>query len=119
DPVGRFLAERHGALLAALPTDRQALLVEVDVAEIEVDRLAAPQPGRIHELDEGAVTQGQRSFAVERLELGVDLLGLWRLRQATRTARGEGCVRDAGRSERESQKRSDSRQLSRDRRRRE
>src|SRR5215211_6975540 len=45
EPVGGLLAERHRPFLAALAADMHELLVEVDVGEVEVDRLAAAQSG--------------------------------------------------------------------------
>ena len=56
-PVCGLLAERDDALLAALAPDVDRLLLEVDVAEIEVDRLAAAQPGRVDELEQRAVAE--------------------------------------------------------------
>ena len=41
NPVRSLLAERHDSLLVPLAADADGLLLEVDVAEIEVDRLAA------------------------------------------------------------------------------
>ena len=40
----RFLTERHDALLPALAADVDELLLEVDVLEVEVDRLGARRP---------------------------------------------------------------------------
>src|SRR5918999_440126 len=62
-PQCGLLAERHRSLLSALAADVQELLVEVDVCEVEVDRLATPQPGRVDELDERAVPQCQGTVA--------------------------------------------------------
>ena len=59
EPEGGLLAQRDGALLAALPAHAHALLVEVDVGEIQVDRLAAAQAGGVDELDERAVAQSR------------------------------------------------------------
>ena len=58
-----LLAERDGALLAALAADVEELLLEVDVLEVEADRLGAPQAGRVDELDERAVAQAERPLA--------------------------------------------------------
>ena len=84
DDVRRLLAERHHALLAALPADAHVLLLEVDVAEVEADRLRAPEPGGVDELDEGAVAQAERSVAVERVQDRLDLRALRRLGQPLR-----------------------------------
>jgi hypothetical protein len=51
EPVSRFLTERHGALLASLPTNEDGLLLEVDVGEPEVDRLLCAETRRLDELE--------------------------------------------------------------------
>ena len=86
--VRRLLAERHRALLAALAADEHELLLEVDVAQVEPDRLRAPQAGRVDELEEGAVAQGEGLVALDQLEQPVDLLGLRRLGQALEQSGG-------------------------------
>src|SRR5262245_17988984 len=96
-----LFSERDDALLAALAPHVDLLAVEVDVREIEPDRLCAPKTGGVHELDERTVAQCERSVAVERLERLLDLLGLRRVREATRTPRRERRVRDVRRPERE------------------
>src|SRR5215207_5678609 len=88
-PVRRLLTERHGAFLAALAADVHELLVEVDVGEVEVDRLAASQSGGVDELDQGAVAERERAVAVERIEDAVDLADLRRVREPSR-ATGSG-----------------------------
>ena len=81
DEVRGLLAERHDALLAALPADAHVLLLEVDVAEVEADRLRAPEAGGVDELEEGAVAEAERAVTGERVEDRLDLRGLRRLRQ--------------------------------------
>src|SRR5438477_268001 len=81
----------------------ELLPVELDVREVEPDRLRAPQAGRVHELDEGAVPQGERPVAVERIKGGLDLRRLRRVRQAARPTWREGGIRNLGRAEREAQ----------------
>ena len=61
EPEGGLLAERHGPLLAALAAHVDELLVEVDVLEVEADRLGAAQAGRVDELDERAVAEAERA----------------------------------------------------------
>jgi hypothetical protein len=39
------------------------LLLEVDVGEVETDRLGATEAGGVDELDERAVPEGERPFA--------------------------------------------------------
>ena len=69
----RLFAERHHAFLAALAANAHVLLLEVDVAEVEADRLRAAEPGRVDELEQGAVAQAERSVAVERVDDRLDL----------------------------------------------
>jgi hypothetical protein len=68
EQVGRLLAERHDPLLAALAADVELLAVEVDVGEVEPDRLRRAEARGVHELDERAVAQRERAVALERLE---------------------------------------------------
>src|SRR5207244_10479572 len=116
-----LLAQRDDALLRALAVpDMDTLLLEVDVAEVEPDRLGAAQPGRVDELDERPVAQRERlAAASEPVQQAVDLVELGRVRQAARPARGERGVRDAVRAEREPQQAAHGREPPRDRRRRE
>src|SRR5215218_6401654 len=79
-PVRCLLSERDDALLAALAPHVQRLLLEVDVSEVEVDRLAAAEAGRVDELEQGAVAERERPVAVEALEQPVELVGLRRMR---------------------------------------
>src|SRR6266508_4983002 len=62
-PVGGFLAERHDALLAALATHVHELLLEVDVSEVEPDRLGASEARGVDELDESSVADRERAVA--------------------------------------------------------
>src|SRR5262249_50779833 len=59
----------HRAVLAALALDAHELLLEVDVAEIEIDGFAAAQACGVHELAECAVSQAERTIALEAREL--------------------------------------------------
>src|SRR5262249_56463866 len=68
-----FLAERDDALLAALPEHADLFLLEVDVAEVESDRLVAAQSRGVHELDERAVPDRQRVGAFLRIEVALEL----------------------------------------------
>ena len=63
DPVRRLLAERDDPVLRALAVaDVDVLLLEVDVAEIEPDRLGAAQAGRVDELEQRAVADPERDL---------------------------------------------------------
>ena len=65
DPVGGLLAERDDPVLRALAVaDVDVLLLEVDVAEIEPDRLRAAQAGRVDELEQRPVADRERLVAV-------------------------------------------------------
>src|SRR5437764_6534511 len=79
DPMSRLFPEGDGPLLAALPVDVDELLLEVDVAEVEVDRLATAQPGGIDELDKGAVAKSERAVALDAIQRRIDLVGAERL----------------------------------------
>src|SRR4051812_3135469 len=64
DEQRRFFAERNDAVLAALAFAHvYALLLEVDVAEVEADCFGGAQPGRVHELEECAVPETERPVA--------------------------------------------------------
>ena len=58
------------------------LLLEVDVGEVETDRLGAAEAGGVDELDQGAVPERERALAVERGELPLDLGAARRVRAA-------------------------------------
>ena len=105
--------------LLALAADADGLLLEVDVDEVEVDRLAAAQAGRVDELEQRAVAERERIVARVLLEHGVDLGGLGRVGQPARAPRPELSVRDASGTEGEPEQGAHRGQLARDRRRRE
>ena len=90
DDVGRFLADRHQPLLAALAANVDGLAVEVDVGEVEPDGLGAAQPARVDELHERAVSERERLAAVQSVDDRVDLGGLGRVGQPARASRAEG-----------------------------
>src|SRR5689334_25354350 len=69
DHARRLLAEWDDTLLAALAADVDELLLEVDVGEVEVDRLLRTQARRVDELREREVPQRQRAGACERRQL--------------------------------------------------
>ncbi len=93
------------------------LLLEVDVAQVEPDRLRAPQSGRVHELDERLVAERKRAVTLERVD---DLFDLALLRRVGQPARPPRCERTVGhpfRAECMAKKRPHRRQLPSDRRR--
>ena len=63
------------------------LLLEVDVAEIEPDRLRAPQPGRVDELDKRAVSQPEGLAVVELVDDRLHLGQIRRVREPPRPPR--------------------------------
>src|SRR5205823_710465 len=71
EAVRRLLAERHDAVLAALSAHVHGLAVEVDVSEIEADRLVAAEAGRVDELDE----RRSSSLEPDRERLQVEAVG--------------------------------------------
>src|SRR5215831_5558684 len=83
-PVRRLLAKRYRSFLAALAVNVEKLLLEVDVAEVEIHRLAAAQAGRVDQLRDGAVPEPERAFRLEPREYGVDFGRLGRVGQAPR-----------------------------------
>ena len=111
-----LLAERHRPLLAALAANEDELLLEVDVREVQPDRLGAPQPRGVDELEQGAVAQGELPVAGENGEQRVDLGRLRCLGKPLRLARGERRLGDSRGAEGEAQERSDRRDAPRDRR---
>jgi len=116
-PCG-LLAERDDPLLAALPADVYELLVEIEVREVEVDRLLRAQAGRVDELHQRLVPGSQRPVAAERVELAVELVRAGRLGQPPRPARGERRIGHTFGPQRVAQERPHGRELPADRRRR-
>jgi hypothetical protein len=68
DPVGRLFSERHGSFFLALSADENELLLEVDVGEVQVGRFLRSEAGRVDELEERAVSKGERAVAFEIAE---------------------------------------------------
>ena len=118
EPVRRLLPERDDAVLRALAApDAHELLLEVDVAEVEADRLGAAQPGGVDELDERAIAERDRTLSLEPREEALHLCRPRRVRQATRGAWGECGVRHARRPEGVTQEGAHGGELAADRRR--
>ena len=65
------------------------LLLEVDVTQVEADRLGAAQPGGVDELDERAVPEGDGPVPFERLEHLLHLGGARRIGETARPPRRE------------------------------
>jgi hypothetical protein len=86
-PVRSFLPKGYDAFLAAFAPDVNGLLLEVDVAQVEVDGFATAQPGRVHELEERTVPKRQRVVACDLIENGIDFLGLRSIGEPARSPR--------------------------------
>src|SRR5262249_53955639 len=116
----RLFAERDDAVLAALAfTHVHQALLEVDVAEVEPDRLGAAEAGGVDELDERAVAHCQRIVPCESVDDLLDLSNLWRVGQPAGTLRRETRVGHVLRPEGMPQQRAHGNELAPDRRRRE
>ena len=59
-------ADRRQPLAAALAADAKHVGLEVQVALLEPDHLADPQPGRVHRLQDRPVAQSHERFAGRR-----------------------------------------------------
>ena len=74
EPEGCLFSERHGSFLLALPSYENQLLLEVHVGEVQVGHFLRAETGRVDELEERPVSQGERPVAFEilqeRLRLG-------------------------------------------------
>src|SRR5207248_4067513 len=79
--VDRLAADRHDALLRALPDAAHEPAVEVDRAALEPHGLAHAQPGAVEQLDERAVAQRPRRRALRGLDEPLGLAGRQRARQ--------------------------------------
>ena len=60
DRVGGGPVERHEPLLAALAAHAHDAARQVDVLEVEIDQFAQPQPGRVEQLEDGAIAPARR-----------------------------------------------------------
>ena len=89
DDERRLFAERDDALLATLPADVNALLVDVDIREVEGDHLRAPEATRVRELEEGVVPEAERRVVVVRVDERLDLLEARCVRQAASRSGGD------------------------------
>ena len=108
----RLLAEGDDPVLRALAQPHvHVLLLEVDVAEVEADRLGAAQSRGVDELDECTVAQRDRAVALEGGQQRFHLRRLRGVGQAPRAARTEHRVGDARRTEGMAEERSDGGEL--------
>src|SRR4051794_18749764 len=114
-PVPGLFAERHDPLLLALSADTDVLLLEVDVAEIEVDGLTASEAGGVDQFGERPVSEPQRAPSLESGQLSVDLCGLWHLGKPAPAARGERGIGHSLGPERMTYQGADGGELARDR----
>src|SRR3954454_614068 len=90
------LADRHDALLRTLAARAQDALVEVDVAQLEPDRLGGAQTRRVHQLQQRPVAQGVRLGPVRLGEQLLDLATGQDLGQLSAAPRGAERRRGGG-----------------------
>jgi aminopeptidase len=116
DEARGLFSQRDEPILAALAeADVHGLLLEVDVAQIEPDRLRAAQPCRVDELDERLVSQRECSIAAEPIDEALNLTLLRCVGQPARALGRKGSIRNVLRPEHEPKERADRGQLSGDR----
>src|SRR5919109_1339125 len=90
------LADRHHALLRALPPRTEHTLLQVDVGQLEPDRLRSAEAAGVHQLEERTVPQRGRLRASRLREQAVDLPAgedVGQLTRAPRRAQRGGGVR--------------------------
>ena len=118
DVMRSVLAKRHGALLPALSADVDRFALEVDVGQVERHGLGAPEPTRVHELEQRAVAESERRLPVRDFQERVDLRDLRSVGKPARAPGRKRAVGDARGTEGEAQARADRGQPPRDRARR-
>src|SRR5262245_4294803 len=67
-PSNGFVADRHDALLAALPRACEVALVEAHVRQTKSEQLRHPQTGCIQHFDERSIPKTARGGGVRRRE---------------------------------------------------
>ena len=80
-------ADRHQALLGALAAGAQHPGLEVELGQLQGDRLRGAQPAGVHRLEQRAVAQRAGRVAPGLVEQPVDLVAAEHLRQAAPRAR--------------------------------
>src|SRR6476646_5396835 len=88
DRRDRLPAERHQAFLRALAAGAEEALAQVDVAQLQPDRLRSAQPAGVHHLQQGPVAQRRRLAPLRRGEQLLHLGVVENVRQFLRPARG-------------------------------
>src|SRR5919109_1135501 len=81
------LADRHHALLRALPPRTEHTLLQVDVGQLEPDRLRSAEAAGVHQLEQRTVPQRGRLRASRLREQSVDLPASEDVGQLTRAPR--------------------------------
>ena len=111
EPVERDVADGHEPFLVALSDDPDEAAVERDILQIETERLADPQSGRVQELEEGPSAQVRGGFQ-EALHL-IDRERLWQQARLARQVDVLGDIdRDQSLPEREAVEAADARRPS-------
>ena len=97
--ASRAAADGHDAFLVALAEHAYDAVLEIEVAELEPDRLADADAGRVEHLEQRPVALGQRAAAGDRAEERLDLRFVERLRDPLRDARRVDLLARVGRQQ--------------------
>src|SRR5262249_6773690 len=87
DDTARAAADRHDAFLVALAEHAHDTVFQVEVAELEPDRLADADAGGIEHLEQRAVALAERAVARHSTQLRLDLRLVECLRDSLRYPR--------------------------------
>ena len=90
-----LLAERHEPFLPSLAAHVDLLAVEVEVGDVEVDRLRRTQTRGVDELEQRRVSERERFLAGRSVDELLDVRDLRHLGEAPTAAWRERCVRNA------------------------
>src|SRR6185312_16870703 len=82
----RHAPDRHHARLAPLAENLNRTVAQIEMAEVEPDDLREPQPRGVEQLHDGPVARGE-GLACRDVEQACHLIGIQRLRQASRSLR--------------------------------
>jgi len=91
--VLRVAADRHLALLPALPHDADEPALQIEVVHVEPGEFRDPHARSVEELEDRAVTQSGRRGTVRRLDEAPDLLDTQRMRKRARYAGSDDLAR--------------------------
>ena len=97
DPRGGLAAHRDEALLASLARAHDVAGLELDVVQAQADALGGTHPGRVEQLEDGAVAHAARPARVGRLDERRGDLARQRARQRPRPPRRVHVLRGVAR----------------------